>query len=459
MVRPDKSAIPFKLQSTVDPMHQPQRHPLVNTIPDWQLEGAPHVWPPYTQVQTTPIGLPAVAAQGVTIELVDGRQLIDGISSWWSVCHGYRHPHIEAALIDQLQTLPHIMLGGFQHESVCLLAKRLADIAPATLDHVFFSDSGSVAVEVAMKMAMQFWLNQGITGRTKFVSFRHGYHGDTLGTMSVCDPDEGMHRLFAGALPQQIIADLPVCPATTSRLQDLLDQHKDDIAGILIEPLVQGAGGMKMHDAETLRRVRQLADEFSVPLIADEIMTGLGRLGAWFACDKAGITPDIITLSKSLTGGTLPLAATIASQKIFETFLSDDWDKALMHGPTFMGNAMGCRAALASLDLFQSEPRFEQVATIEKQLARELAPARHFDGVVDVRAQGAIGVIEVDEIGDVNWLKNRFIEKGVWIRPFGNIIYTAPSFIIQSQELSRITSAMVEVTEEWSSRAGQTAHG
>lgn len=427
-------------------------NPLVNQVPDWQEQGADHLWVPYTQMKTTPLGLPVVSAEGVKIRLQDGRELIDGISSWWAVCHGYRHPHIEQKVIAQLQKLPHVMLGGFQHEPASTLATRLANIAPGNLNHVFFTDSGSVAIEVGMKMAMQYWLNQGVKGRHRFMHFRGGYHGDTLATMAVCDPEEGMHSLFSGALTPQILADLPHSDEDYERLDKLMAAHGHELAAVLIEPLVQGAGGMLFHDEEVLRRIAELCKKHDILLIADEIMTGLGRLGRMFACEFAGVTPDIITLSKSLTGGTMPLAATLADSRVFEAFLDDDPVKALMHGPTFMGNPLGCSAALASLDLFENEPRLAQVAAIEKQLAAQLAPIRDCQGVVDVRVRGAIGVVETENLGDTNWLKQRFVEEGVWIRPFGKIIYTMPPFVISPDELEHITNAMVKVVSEWSMR-------
>lgn len=423
-------------------------NPLYPDLPDWQREACDNLWPPYTQMRTTPLGLPVSEAEGVRITLADGRVLIDGVSSWWSVCHGYRHPHIEQAVITQLRKLPHIMLGGYQHEPAARLARRLADICPGDLDHVFFTDSGSVAIEVGMKMAIQFWLNKGIRGRRKFVHFRGGYHGDTFATMSVCDPEEGMHGHFAGVLMPQILAELPVNDALYEALDRQMAAHAGELAGVLVEPLVQGAGGMIFHDEAALKRIADLCRKHDLLLIADEIMTGLGRLGEMVACRRAGVVPDIIAFSKTLTGGTVPLAATIATRRIFEAFLDQDPSKALMHGPTFMGNPIGCSAALASLDLFETEPRLAQVKAIEKQLAKELEPARGLPGVTDVRVCGAIGVIETDGLGDVDRLKQRFVEEGVWIRPFGKIIYTIPPYVIKPEELSKITSAMVKLAGE-----------
>ena len=423
-------------------------NPLFPDMPDWQRQATDNLWPPYTQMRTTPIGLPVSEAEGVRIKLADGRTLIDGISSWWSVCHGYRHPHIEQAVVNQLQKLPHIMLGGYQHEPAALLARRLADICPGELNHVFFTDSGSVAIEVAMKMAIQFWLNNGIKGRHKFMHFRGGYHGDTFATMAVCDPEEGMHSHFSGVLTPQILAELPINDELYERLDNQMATHADALAGLLIEPLVQGAGGMIFHSEDVLKKVADLCQKHDILLIADEIMTGLGRLGEMVACQRADVTPDIITFSKTLTGGTVPLAATIASRKIFEAFLDDDPSKALMHGPTFMGNPIGCAAALASLDLFEQEPRLDQVKAIETQLIKELLPARELPAVKDVRVCGSIGVIETTGLGDVNLLKKRFVEAGVWIRPFGNIIYTIPPYIIGQKDLTQITSEMVNLSKE-----------
>ena len=423
-------------------------NPVIDLHPDWQLDGADHLWPPYTQMQTTPLGLPVDSAEGVRIRLTDGRELVDGVSSWWSTCHGYRHPHIEAAVMDQLKKLPHVMLGGFQHEPASRLAKKLADLAPGDLNHVFFTDSGSVAVEVGMKMAVQYWMNRGEQGRYRFLSFKGGYHGDTLATMSVCDPEEGMHSLFKDALAKQVLVDVPRTEEEREAFSGVLAEHCHELAAVVIEPLVQGAGGMKFHDEDTLKFIHTQCRAHNVLLITDEIMTGLGRLGQMFACDRAGIVPDILTLSKSLTGGTMPLAATIASTDVFESFLSDNDNTALMHGPTYMGNPLACRAALASLELFEREPRLEQVRNIEAQLLHELAPAADYIGVKDVRVRGAIGVIEFDRLADLNHIKRRFVEEGVWVRPFRNILYTMPPYVIEPGDLRLITSAMVKITKE-----------
>jgi adenosylmethionine-8-amino-7-oxononanoate aminotransferase len=413
--------------------------------PDWYAAGLAHVWLPYTQMKTTREPLPVAATDGVRIRLADGRELIDGIASWWTACHGYNHPHIREAVARQLATMPHVMFGGLVHEQALILARRLTALVPGDLDRVFFSDSGSVAVEVALKMAVQYWINCGIRGRTRFVAFKGGYHGDTTGAMAVCDPDEGMHALFAGALPQHIIADLPRTEEDVETLDKMLAERGESIAGIIVEPLVQGAGGMKFHDASLLKRLRALADKYDLLLIFDEIFTGFGRTGPMFACDEANVVPDIVTLSKALTGGTLPLAATIATRKVFDAFWSDDPKAALMHGPTFMANALACAAANASLDLFDREPRLKQVASIAARLEQGLAPCRGRRGVKDVRVKGAVGVVEMERIDDLGALRARFLEGGVFVRPFGNIIYLTPAFTIQPDELDTLTSAVVKI--------------
>ena len=422
-------------------------------LPEWQGRAHEHLWLPYTQMQTAQTPIAAVATEGARIRLANGQELIDGIASWWTACHGYNHPHIRAAVIDQVTRMPHVMLGGLVNEPAVKLASRLAVLTPGDLNHVFFSESGSVSVEIAMKMAIQFWINQGHRGRTRFVCFRHGYHGDTLGAMSVCDPDEGMHSLFKGALLEQYMIDLPRTSEQRDVLEGFLHTHRNEIAGVILEPLVQGAGGMKFHSPEVLRDVRTLCNDHGHLLIADEIMTGFGRTGTMFACTQAGIVPDIMTVSKALTGGTMALAATIATDKIYQAFLGQDDSMALMHGPTYMGNALACAAANASLDIFEQEPRLLQVYEIEKHLLHALEPCKKMHGVADVRIKGAIGVVQLHELRDKAWFKQRFIEEGVWLRPFGDIVYTTPPFIISKEELARLTSAMVKVIGEWSARS------
>ncbi|MDR3500799.1 MAG: adenosylmethionine--8-amino-7-oxononanoate transaminase [Parvibaculum sp.] len=426
----------------------PPPNPLLNDVPQWLAEGAQHLWLPYTQMQTVPMPLPVVRTEGVRLTLADGRELVDGTSSWWTAAHGYNHPHIREAVTAQLGRMPHVMLGGLAHEPVMRLATRLAKLLPGDLSHTFFSESGSVSVEIAMKIAVQYWINRGVKGRKRFVSFHGGYHGDTLAAMSVCDPDEGMHTLFKGAIAEQLITDLPVTAEKEAALDAFLAAHAHEVAAVMTEPLVQGAGGMIFHDAETLRRLRALCDKHNVLLILDEIFTGFARTGTMFACEAAGIVPDIVTLSKALTGGTMALATTIARTAIFDAFLGEDGARALMHGPTYTGNPLACAAANASLDLFESEPRLQQVARIEAQLRRDLEPARSLRGVVDVRVKGAIGVIELEKINDLNRMKRRFVEEGVFVRPFGRIVYTTPPLVIGEEDLARVTGAMLKVVAE-----------
>ena len=416
--------------------------------PDWLREGAPHVWRPYCQMKTAPAPLPVARTEGARIILEDGRELVDGISSWWTACHGYNHPHIRQALMDQLAKAPHVMFGGLAHEPAYRLARRLANLLPGDLDHVFFAESGSVAVEIAMKMALQFWINRGVAGRTRFVSFLGGYHGDTLATMTVCDPEEGMHGLFAGVMPAQHIAALPRDDASEAALDRLLTEKGHEIAGVLVEPRVQGAGGMLLHDDAVLRRLRAICDRHGQLLIFDEIFTGFGRTGDLFACTGSGVTPDIITLSKALTGGTLPLSAAIASRRVFEAFWSDDPGAALMHGPTYMGNPLACAAANASLDLFEDGTWRAEVARIAQGLADGLEPCRRARGVADVRTLGAIGVVEFEQPVAVGALCARFAELGCWIRPMGKVIYLTPPFITSDAELVRLTGAIRQVVLE-----------
>jgi adenosylmethionine-8-amino-7-oxononanoate aminotransferase len=417
----------------------------INEAPDWYAAGLEHVWLPYAQMKTAKPPLPVVRTLGSRIVLADGRELIDGIASWWTACHGYNQPHIRHAVAKQLKQMPHVMFGGLTHEPALTLARRLAALLPGDLSRVFFSDSGSVAVEVALKMAVQYWINRGVKGRGQFVAFKGGYHGDTTGAMAVSDTDEGMHAVFAGLLPAHHIVDLPEDDTKTAALDKLLAERADSIAGIIVEPLVQGAGGMKFHESGVPKRLRALADKYEVLLIFDEVFTGFGRTGSMFACEAAGVTPDIIALSKALTGGTLPLAATVASTKVFDAFWSDYPKKALMHGPSYMANALACAAANASLDLFEREPRLQQVAAISSALLQGLEPCRNLPGVKDVRVKGAIGVVEMQRIADLDALRARFVEEGVFVRPFGNIIYLTPAFTIAADELKTLTNAVVKV--------------
>lgn len=413
--------------------------------PNWFEAGFDHIWLPYTQMKTTPAPLAVARTHGSRIVLADGRELVDGIASWWTACHGYNHPAIRSAVAAQLEAMPHVMFGGLVHEPALALAQRLVRLLPGGLERVFFTDSGSVAVEVAMKMATQYWLNRGLRRRRRFLAFNGAYHGDTIATMAVCDPQEGMHRLFQGLLPKHDIIDLPRDERSIGAFDRFLERHADRLAGIIVEPLVQGAGGMKFHAPEVLRRLRDAADRYQLLLIFDEIFTGLGRTGTMFAAEQAGVAPDIVTLSKALTGGTLALAATVASRAVFESFWSDDPAKALMHGPTYMANALACAAANASLELFTKEPRLAQVAAVAAALARGLAPCRRLSRVRDVRVLGAIGVVELDRIDDLNALKRAFVEAGVWVRPFGNIVYLTPAFTIDHEDLARLTATVNDV--------------
>jgi adenosylmethionine-8-amino-7-oxononanoate aminotransferase len=412
---------------------------------NWLEEGWRHVWLPYAQMQTAPLPLPVARTGGSRIYLEDGRVLVDGIASWWTACHGYNHPHIAQAVAAQLARVPHVMFGGLAHEPAYRLSTRLAALLPGPLNRVFFTDSGSVAVEVAIKIAVQSRLNRGERGRTKILAFTGGYHGDTFGTMAICDPEEGMHAMFTGLLPEHPVIALPRDAASTAAFDAFLAANAHTLAGIIVEPLVQGAGGMVLHPPQVLRHLRRAADAYGLTLIFDEIFTGFGRTGTMFAFEQAGVAPDIITLSKALTGGTLPLAATIATDALFDAFLSESPATALMHGPTYMANALGCAAANAALDLFESEPRMAQVAAISAQMARELEPCRALPGVVDVRVLGAIGVVEMAEIANPAALRMALVAQGVWIRPFRNILYLTPAFTISPEELSRLCAAIFAV--------------
>jgi adenosylmethionine-8-amino-7-oxononanoate aminotransferase len=420
-----------------------------SVLPGWYDAGLGHIWLPYAQMKTVPFPLPVVHTQGARIVLADGRELIDGIASWWTACHGYNHPHIRQAVAEQLALMPHVMFGGLAHEQAFRLARRLATLLPGDLNRVFFSDSGSVAVEVAIKMATQYWMNRRQRGKSRLIAFKNAYHGDTTGTMALSDPEAGMHATFSGLLPKHQIADLPEDDAAAAALEKLLAASNNTIAGMIVEPLVQGAGGMKFHDAAVLQRLRTLADRYDALLIFDEIFTGFGRTGSFFACEQANVAPDIITLSKALTGGTLPLAATIASNRVFDAFWADEQAKALIHGPTYMANALACAAANASLDLFEQEPRLRQVSDIGLALERELAPCRNFTRVKDVRVKGAIGVVELDRVDDLDGLRARFVEEGVFIRPIGNIVYLTPAFTITAAELKTLTDAVVKVVRDF----------
>jgi adenosylmethionine-8-amino-7-oxononanoate aminotransferase len=392
----------------------------------------PLLWRPYTQMKAAAPPLEVASTEGCRIRLADGRELVDGIASWWTACHGYNHPHIVRAIDEQLHRMPHVMFGGLTHEPATRLAKRLA--ALTGLDHVFFCDSGSVAVEVALKMAAQYWINRGAP-RARFVCFDNAYHGDTMGAMSVSDANAGMHRRLAKYLPEQIRVPLT---------------HRNfrGAAAAIVEPLVQCAGGMKVHSPETLAAIAKACARDDTLLILDEIATGFGRTGTMFACEQAGVMPDIMCVGKALTGGAVGLAAVLASARVFDAFWSDDAEDALMHGPTYMANPLACAAANASLDLFESEPRLGQVAAVEAHLKDALAPCLKMPNVVDVRVKGALGALQMPELTHLQWMKDRFIEEGVWLRPFGDVVYCMPPLTISDKELAQVTGAMVRVVQE-----------
>ncbi len=415
--------------------------------PEWETAGFNHIWLPYTQMQTAPLPLPVISGSGVRLTLADGRELIDGIASWWCACHGYQHPHLTKQIAKQLETLAHVMFAGLAHEQAYTLAHRLVSMAPQGLNRVFFSDSGSTAVEVGMKMAAQFWANRQEPDKRKFICFRNGYHGDTMGGMSLADPETGMHRTLNRYTPEQHVFDIPNNRADLAALAASLKKVRETVAGLVIEPLVQAAGGMKFHSPEMLAEIYQLCKEHRILFIADEIATGFGRTGSMFACDEAGITPDVMCLGKALTGGMVGLAATLATEEVFEAFLSDRLETALMHGPTFMANPIACAAANASLDLFEGEPRIAQIQGIETQLQEELKPCHKLEDVIDVRVKGAIGVVQLSDVSGeyILELRQRFIGEGVWLRPFSDVIYIMPAFTISSAELTRLTDAVFKV--------------
>jgi adenosylmethionine-8-amino-7-oxononanoate aminotransferase len=414
-----------------------------------------HVWHPYAAMPNEIPCFPVESASGCEISLTDGRTLVDGMSSWWACIHGYNHPVLNQAAISQINKMSHVMFGGLTHEPAVLLAQALAEISPGQgqdkLDKVFYCDSGSVAVEVAMKMAIQYWYNLGQPAKTKFLTIRGGYHGDTFETMSVCDPVGGMHHLFASTLAQQIFCSRPTIKfedewdeADLKDFQQHIEQHHHQVSAVILEPIVQGAGGMRFYSPHYLRRVRELCDEYGVLLICDEIATGFGRTGKMFAVEHANISPDILCIGKALSGGFLSFAATLTSQKIADVF-SQGPAGVLMHGPTFMGNPLACSVSLASLQLLQSYDWQSKINSIQNQLAKELEPCRESPLVKDVRVLGAIGVVEMKEPMDMKVVQSQLVEEGVWLRPFGKLLYTMPPFIIQPHELRKITNAMVSL--------------
>ncbi|MDX8401979.1 MAG: adenosylmethionine--8-amino-7-oxononanoate transaminase [Mariprofundaceae bacterium] len=429
------------------------------TEPNWAAFDRAHLWHPYASITDPAPVWPVVSAHGARLRLADGRELVDGMASWWCAIHGYDVPELNAAAEAQLARMSHVMFGGLTHEPAARLGEKLLALAPRdadrSMDCVFFADSGSVAVEVAMKMALQYWLPARPEKR-RFLTIRRGYHGDTFGAMSVCDPETGMHHLFAGMLPRQIFAEAP--PNVTEgpwREDDaagfarLLAEHADEIAAVILEPVVQGAGGMRVYHPAFLRAVRRLCDEHGVLLVLDEIATGFGRTGRMFACEHAGIAPDIMCVGKALTGGYMTLGAVLATQHVAEGV--EAGGQVLMHGPTFMANPLACAVASASLDLLTASPWQARVARIERAFREGLEPCRAMPGVRDVRVLGAIGVLEMDRPIDVPAMQARLVARGVWLRPFGRLLYAMPPFTIDAEELDRVIRAICGEAE----RAGR----
>jgi len=408
-----------------------------------------HVWHPYGPMPSPSRALPVASASGVRLRLADGRELIDGMASWWCAIHGYRHPALDAAVSGQLDRMAHVMFGGLTHEPAIRLAERLVEMTPPGLEHVFFADSGSVSVEVAIKMALQAARARGGAAKRRLLTVRGGYHGDTLGAMSVCDPVGGMHRLFSGVLPRQLFAprppdgfDAPLDEEWAAEVTALVERHAEQLAAVIVEPVIQGAGGMRFHSPACVRLMRDLCDRYGMLLVLDEIATGFGRTGALFAAEHAGVTPDVMCVGKALTGGYLTLAATLCTPAVAEAIREGDGG-ALVHGPTYMANPLACAAALASTGLLADGGWRADVARIERALTDGLEPARALAGVADVRVLGAIGVVQLSGQVDVAAATRAALEQGVWLRPFRDLVYTMPPYVTGDDDLERIARAVV----------------